>query len=126
MTAVAAMQCVERGQIGLDDAVEGIAPELGDIDVLKGFEEDGRPILRKARTKITLRYDHLHKLLSFTAYNDCCRRRMLLCVMPLKLCSVCTNESRLTPGTIPVDSPTIYFTPSCKNGLTMSGDLKTR
>jgi CubicO group peptidase (beta-lactamase class C family) len=55
MTAVAALQCVSRGQISLDDEVETLLPELKDPDVLEGFEDDVTPILVKARAEITLR-----------------------------------------------------------------------
>jgi len=55
VAAIAAMQCVERGQIDLDDPVGTIVPELAELDVLEGFEDDGKPRLRKARTGITLR-----------------------------------------------------------------------
>jgi hypothetical protein len=62
MTTIAAMQCVERGQLRLDDDVSTILPELKDIDILTGFEEDTqKPILKKAENKITLRFACLHK-----------------------------------------------------------------
>jgi CubicO group peptidase (beta-lactamase class C family) len=54
MTTIAAMQCVERGQISLDDQIASVLPEFKDPDILTGFE-DG-PIFKKAKTKITLRY----------------------------------------------------------------------
>lgn len=61
MTTVSAVQCVERGLIGLDDDVaEKILPEFRDINVLEAMEDDGnggeRPRLRKAKGKITLRH----------------------------------------------------------------------
>lgn len=55
MTAIAVMQCVERGQIGLDDPIGNICPEMADPEVIEGFEEDGTPRMRKAERKITLR-----------------------------------------------------------------------
>ncbi|KAH8820817.1 beta-lactamase/transpeptidase-like protein [Xylogone sp. PMI_703] len=55
MTSVAALQCVERGQIGLDDDLSNVIPEFQNISVLTGFEESGEPILKKAVNKITLR-----------------------------------------------------------------------
>lgn len=39
MTAIAALQCVERGQFTLDEDVTRLLPELRNIDTLKGFEE---------------------------------------------------------------------------------------
>lgn len=51
------MQCVERGQLNLDDDVSSILPELKDIEILSGFDETaGTPILERATGKITLRY----------------------------------------------------------------------
>ncbi|KDQ21640.1 hypothetical protein BOTBODRAFT_150543 [Botryobasidium botryosum FD-172 SS1] len=55
MTAIAAMQCVERGQISLDDPIGSVLPELADPDILEGFDDNGLPKLRKAKNKITLR-----------------------------------------------------------------------
>ncbi|KAK0103623.1 hypothetical protein ONS95_005635 [Cadophora gregata] len=56
MTAIAALQCVERGQFTLDEDVTPLLPELKDIDILKGFEEGtDKPILVKAAKEITLR-----------------------------------------------------------------------
>jgi CubicO group peptidase (beta-lactamase class C family) len=60
MTTVSAMQCVERGLVGLDDDVaEKLLPEFKDIEVLEDMEDDGqggeKPRLRKAKGKVTLR-----------------------------------------------------------------------
>ena len=62
VTGVAAMQCVERGQLALDQPAGEIMPDLADPQVLDGFEADGKPRLRPARRKITLR-----QLLTHTA-----------------------------------------------------------
>ena len=55
MTSIAAMQCVERGEIMLDDDVAELLPELARIEILTGFDEDGQPILKKRQDIITLR-----------------------------------------------------------------------
>ncbi len=55
VTGVAAMQCVERGMLALDQPAGEIMPELAEPRVLEGFGADGQPILRPARRKITLR-----------------------------------------------------------------------
>lgn len=58
VTSIAALQCVEKGLVNLDDDVTSILPELKDIDILKGFDESsGRPILGKSQNTITLRYE---------------------------------------------------------------------
>ncbi|EGE85725.1 hypothetical protein RJZ56_000207 [Blastomyces dermatitidis] len=54
-TAVAVMVAVERGLITLDDDVGKVVPELAELEILEGFEEDGKPIVRKASKKLTLR-----------------------------------------------------------------------
>lgn len=56
LTSIAALQCVEKGQLRLDEDVTRLLPELKGIEILKGFEEDsGKPILLKAKNIITLR-----------------------------------------------------------------------
>ncbi len=55
VTGVAAMQCVERGQLSLDQPAGEIMPELAEPQVLEGFDADGKPRLRPARRKVTLR-----------------------------------------------------------------------
>ena len=56
MTSIAALQCVERGQVGLDDDLGEILSELKDCDIITGFKEDTEePILKKAENRITLR-----------------------------------------------------------------------
>ncbi|KAK2623772.1 hypothetical protein QTJ16_006953 [Diplocarpon rosae] len=73
VTTVAAMQCVERGQLSLDDDVSIILPELKDIQILTGFEEvDGKekPILVKNTKTITLRHLLTHSSgLSYDFFN---------------------------------------------------------
>ena len=61
MTTVSAMQCVEKGLVGLDDDVaEKLLPEFKDIEVLEDMEDDGnageKPRLRNAKGKVTLRF----------------------------------------------------------------------
>jgi len=56
MTSIAALQCVERGQIKLDDAVSKVLPELKGLEIITGFAEDGSLTYQKAKTEITLRH----------------------------------------------------------------------
>ena len=56
ITSVAAMQCVERKLIGLDDDVTAVVPELQDIKLLTGYDENEKPILITPKEKITLRF----------------------------------------------------------------------
>jgi CubicO group peptidase (beta-lactamase class C family) len=56
MTAISALQCVERGQIGLDDDVSEVLPELKNVQILKDFKEGTQePIYENPKNKITLR-----------------------------------------------------------------------
>jgi CubicO group peptidase (beta-lactamase class C family) len=55
MTSVAAMQCVERGLLKLDeDLAKNILPEFQGIQVLSSIDENG-PVFKPATRKITLR-----------------------------------------------------------------------
>ena len=56
LTSIAAMQCVERGLIRLEDDVTTLLPELGKLPVLTGFDDEGKPILTKRTNPITLRF----------------------------------------------------------------------
>jgi CubicO group peptidase (beta-lactamase class C family) len=56
MTSIAALQCVERGQIGLNDDVSDILAELREAQILTGFDEGTeKPILKNACETSTLR-----------------------------------------------------------------------
>jgi CubicO group peptidase (beta-lactamase class C family) len=56
ITSVAAMQLVERRQLSLDEPLSKHLPELGEVQVLDGFDESGVPRLRPPRRPITLRH----------------------------------------------------------------------
>ncbi len=62
ITAVAAMQMVEQGRVGLRQPLGNIVPKLANLQVLEGFGADGQPILRAARRDVTL-----HDLLTHTS-----------------------------------------------------------
>lgn len=55
-TSIAALQCVERGLVSLDEDISRILPEWRAPDILVGFDKGTEaPILKKATKKITLR-----------------------------------------------------------------------
>ncbi|WP_028935371.1 serine hydrolase domain-containing protein [Pseudonocardia spinosispora] len=56
IVSVAALQLVERGDLELDEPVGRVLPALREPAVLEGFSGDGRPVLRRARSHITLRH----------------------------------------------------------------------
>ena len=55
ITSVAAVQCVERGHLKLDEPAKNICPELGHVGVLTGFDSHGKPQTRPPKRDITLR-----------------------------------------------------------------------
>jgi len=55
ITTVAAMQLIERGSLRLDEPVGKHLPELAKLDVLEGFDDSGKPLLRPASKPVTLR-----------------------------------------------------------------------
>ncbi|MBS0410332.1 MAG: beta-lactamase family protein [Proteobacteria bacterium] len=67
LTSAAAMQLVEQGRVSLDEPVSRWLPRLAAPKVLEGFDADGKPLTRPARTPITLR--HLLTHTSGLAYD---------------------------------------------------------
>ncbi|XXH00716.1 hypothetical protein Hte_007066 [Hypoxylon texense] len=56
MTGIAALQCVEKGLLTLDDDISTVLPEWKEREVLLGFDEvTGAPLLEKAQGKLSLR-----------------------------------------------------------------------
>ncbi|BFZ64982.1 hypothetical protein YB2330_006145 [Saitoella coloradoensis] len=55
VTTIAAMQCVERGEIELDVPAEQYLPDLGTQRILTHFDDDGKPVFKEPKTKITVR-----------------------------------------------------------------------
>lgn len=73
LTSIAALQCVERGQLSLDEDVTRILPELKDIGVLTGFDNgSGAPLLQRATKNITLRYFVPSLLIIFSPAASLC------------------------------------------------------
>ena len=55
VTGAAVMQLVEKGLVDLDAPAETYCAEIGTPRVLEGFDDSGQPILRDARSQVTLR-----------------------------------------------------------------------
>ena len=55
ITGAAVMQLVEQGHLDLDAPAETYCAELASPRVLEGFDAAGKPILRDARSQVTLR-----------------------------------------------------------------------
>jgi methyl acetate hydrolase len=60
LTGTLVMQLVEEGRIALEDDARRYAPELGELQLLQGFDADGQPITRPPRRDITLNDLMLH------------------------------------------------------------------
>src|SRR6185437_4173171 len=56
ITGTAAMQLVEKGQLGLEQPIGEVLPLIKDVKVLEGFHEDGAPRLRDPKAPIRLRH----------------------------------------------------------------------
>jgi CubicO group peptidase (beta-lactamase class C family) len=56
LTGAAAMQLVERGEVSLDAPAREWLPLLADVEVLEGFDADGKPVLRPPARAVTLRH----------------------------------------------------------------------
>lgn len=56
ITTTAALQLVEQGQVKLDEPVSKYLPKLANLEVLDGFDADGKPRLRPAKTAVTLKH----------------------------------------------------------------------
>lgn len=60
LTATAALQLLESGDLDLDAPAEKYAPAIGELQVIEGFDDAGQPILRAPASKITSRQLLLH------------------------------------------------------------------
>lgn len=60
ITATAAMQLVEQGELDLDSPISTWLPLADQLMVLDGFDEDDEPILREPETDVTLRHLMTH------------------------------------------------------------------
>ena len=60
VTGVAVMQLVEEGLVSLDDVASRYVPDIGQCQVLTGFDAAGQPQLRAPARDITLRHLMLH------------------------------------------------------------------
>ncbi|KAK3346468.1 beta-lactamase/transpeptidase-like protein [Lasiosphaeria hispida] len=56
ITITGVMSLVERGVVSLDDGMRAVVPELGALQILRGFTDDGEPILEDNDREISLRH----------------------------------------------------------------------
>lgn len=76
VTAMACMQLVEQGKIGLDEPVERFIPELASkAQILTGFDSNDEPQFVAPKNKITLRHLLTHTAgLGYTFFNHNLRK----------------------------------------------------
>ncbi len=60
IAGTAVLQCVEEGLLDLDAPAREYAPEIGELQVLEGFDASGAPKLRPPKREITTRMLMLH------------------------------------------------------------------
>ena len=71
ITGTAVMQCVEEGKLDLDVPAKNFAPDIGNLQVLEGFDGDGKPKLRAPKRDITTRMLMLHTAgLGYDFFNE--------------------------------------------------------
>jgi CubicO group peptidase (beta-lactamase class C family) len=56
IATTAALQLVEQGKMTLDEPAGKHLPELEKLDILEGFDKQGKPLLRPATKPVTLRH----------------------------------------------------------------------
>ena len=96
VTAVAAMQLVEKREISLDEPVSQFIQELLQVQVLDGFDRAGAPRLRSPERAITLRHLLTHTSgFSYPMWNADLARFMEIANVPD--ISTCKYASLLTP-----------------------------
>ncbi|RYP89707.1 hypothetical protein DL770_004174 [Monosporascus sp. CRB-9-2] len=62
ITATCMLQLVEAGLIALDDDIRPKVPQLGSLQILRGFDRDDKPILQENTKPMTLRHLLSHTL----------------------------------------------------------------
>ncbi|KAK1243279.1 hypothetical protein MKX07_003907 [Trichoderma sp. CBMAI-0711] len=60
LSATCLMQLIEQGKMRLDDDVRQIVPEVRDMQILRGFTPEGKPILEDNDRPITLKHLMVH------------------------------------------------------------------
>ena len=60
ITGTAVLQLVEQGLVDLDAPAKRYSPEIGRLEVLEGFDENGEPRLRPPKRDVTTRMLMLH------------------------------------------------------------------
>src|ERR1700751_1574481 len=96
ITGTAIMQCVEEGKLDLDAPAKIYVPDIGKLQVLEGFDADGKPQLRAPKRDITTRMLMLHTAgLGYDFFNANYLRFAQEHGQPSVI--TCSNASLMTP-----------------------------
>lgn len=71
IAGTAVLQCVEEGKLDLDAPAKAYVPDIGKLQVIDGFDEEGNPKLRAPKRDITTRMLMLHTAgFGYNFYNE--------------------------------------------------------
>ena len=71
ITGTAVLQLVEEGRLDLDAPAKTYAPDIGKLQVLEGFDAEGKPKLRPPKREVTTRMLMLHTAgLGYDIFNE--------------------------------------------------------
>ena len=96
IAGTAIMQCVEEGKLDLDAPAKNYAPDIGKLQVIDGFDGNGKPKLRSPKRDITTRMLTLHTAgLGYDFFNTTYNRLAQEQGQPSVI--TCSKASIMTP-----------------------------